>query len=457
VVDVRNFILKNIILFIIFFTKIVIADLLSELDREQKEIQVDFFKLKNELLEPGLLKTAIAEKKSLIVISQIESYKKFFKKYDDFNLKKIDFIQEFLLKNAHEVVQQELEFSGKLSKNSKKWFKTLIERHHQYQKEKNRFGTDLDFYRTKINFLATYGNFVNSIRTAQGEHPWRKFGGGKILPFIDSPRDFFKVSDKFFNLIWNSYFRARTGIPDRAPIVDALSEIQGRFSKMRNLKTHWEGIENLQDTSHDGQTLNLFLINHANSYFDTTVQQTFPLKNISAMGNVDIIFPKFLSKQMIRSDHMITIGHGDTLSKTINLIKKKQLNKFFLSIEGFTGTGLYEMRPVIPLFAESLYAMIERGMKVKLYPIAFPDNFKLMNDWRAPIEGNVVSKGVLRPLIDTETCLDLFELTKSKESISQIIRWDWFLTLNNSDDLVLSMPYPSVILNLIEEMTWGNK
>jgi hypothetical protein len=214
-------------------------------------------------------------------------------------------------------------------------------------------------------------------------------------------------------------------------------------------------MENLEDVSHDGKTLNMFLINHANSFFDTSAQQAFPVKGMSSMGNVDIFFPQYLAKRMVKSDHMITVGHGDTTGKTLELVKKKQLNKFFLAIEGITGTGLYEMRPVMPLLNDAIYDSISRGLELKLYPVAFPDNFRLLNDWRDPIEGKKTARGVLMKPFTSKHCLALKEITNKTDAVSTLIRWAWFSKLKTSGDEWLSMPSPITIDKRLNKMIWG--
>jgi hypothetical protein len=188
---------------------------------------------------------------------------------------------------------------------------------------------------------------------------------------------------------------------------------------------------------------------------DTSAQQAFPVKGMSSMGNVDVFFPPFLARRMVKSDHMVTVGHGDTTQKTIDLVRRKQLNRFFLAIEGITGTGLYEMRPVMPLFSFAVYDSIERGLNLKLYPVAFTDHFRLMNDWRSSIEGRGVAKGIVFPPLTSEMCINLRNITHSQDAVSHFIRWTWFSALNNSSTEVLSMPFPSEIMDRIESMVWG--
>jgi hypothetical protein len=136
---------------------------------------------------------------------------------------------------------------------------------------------------------------------------------------------------------------------------------------------------------------------------------------------------------MMKSDHMVAVGHGDMAQKTIDLVCRKQLNCFFLAVEAITGMGLYEMRPVMPLFSVAVYDTIDRGLDVNLYPVAFPDNFRLMNDWSDPIEGPRLVRGVVMRPITTDLCRNLRELTGADDAVSILLRWNWFGTLANTD------------------------
>jgi hypothetical protein len=403
------------------------------------------------------IRQSLAGKDREVVSKSVKDIRLFFKMYDDFNLRKIDYVFAKIVERAHHEAQEEIRRSGKLSKKAAKYLKELETVYPKYLASVSYFGTERDMERLNYgqDVLPAYANFVKELRKSHGEKPWRNFGSPKIVPFVDTVPDFLKVSGKFLNLLWTAYFRGNTGKTDVAPIPEALADAQRKLVAMRHIKTKWEGLKNIESLEHDGKTLNMFLINHANSFMDTSAQQAFPVKGMSSMGNVDVFFPAFLARRMVKSDHMVTVGHGDTTQKAIDLVKKKQLNRFFLAVEGITGVGLYEMRPIMPLFEFAVYDSIERGLNLKLYPVAFPDHFRLMNDWRSPIEGQGVARGIVFPPLTNEMCLNIKSITGKDDSISQIIRWNWFSALNNSQEEVLSMPYPSEIMNRIERMVWG--
>jgi hypothetical protein len=445
----------------IFFSFLVLFPVfgfasLEDLDREQYQVGEDYKKIVSEIPTLTELRLSMEHADSKVINESVKKMRDFFKKYDEFNLRKIDFIFTSVLERARAEAQDEIIFKGEIPKKAAKWLKEMELIYSSYQSSVIYFGTEKDMERLDYGqrMLPAYGEFAKALRKGRGERPQRNFGSGKIVPFVDSPSDFLKVSGQFIKLIWNAYFRARTGLPDRAPIPEALAGAQRKLVKMRNIETKWEGLSNIEGIEHDGKTLNMFLINHANSFFDTSAQQDFPVKGMSSMGNVDVFFPPFLARRMVKSDHMITIGHGDTTQKTIDLVRRKQLNRFFLAIEGITGTGLYEMRPVMPLFSFAVYDSISRGLSLKLYPVAFPDNFRLMNDWRSPIEGKKAARGIVFPPLTSEMCIHLKRLTGSEDSISHVIRWNWFSALNNSSEEVLSMPFPSEIMKRIDKMVW---
>jgi len=443
---------KSLLLTLLTFSQFSWATSLSELDQRQKQLGDHYSSLVKELPSAAGLQQAILANDKETVLNASQKITAFFKAYDDFNLDKIDFFQDSLIARA-EAELTENEFTPK--KAGKK-LQEMKDVRAKYLILKPLFGSQGDMKRLDVGqqFLPAYGEFAKDLRKSWGERPWRNFGQGKIVPFIDTFPDFLKVSGKFAKLLWSAYFRSHTGVPDRAPIPEALAGTQRKLVQMRDIETKWEGLENVGDVTHDGKTLHMFLINHGNSFLDTSAQQAFPIPGMSSMGDVDIFFPGFLARRMAQSDHMIAVGHGDTTGKAIDLVHRKQLNRFFLAVEGITGTGLYEMRPVMPMFSAAVYESIQRGLELKLHPVAFPDNFRLMNDWRAPIEGPKPSRGIVLPAITNDVCIKLKELTQREIAIGELIRWNWFATLKNDESKVLAMPYPTEISRRLEQMVW---
>lgn len=449
--------MKAIFLFLLISLP-VYSQTLEELDLRQSEIAQSYLNLVKSLPDAHHLNESIRNGDREVVSQSVTEIRKFFRAYDDFNLLKIDYIFAQVLERARTEALEHIKINGKLPKEAAKQLKNLELNYNRYNELKIHFGTEQDMERLDIgqNVLPSYGLFAKAIRKNRGEKPWRNFGPSKIVPFVDNVKDFLKVSGQFTRLLWNAYFRTTTDLPDRAPITEALSGAQRKLVKMRNIQTSWEGLENVKSVEHDGKTLHMFLINHANSFFDTSAQQAFPIKGMSSMGNVDVFFPPFLARRMVKSDHIVAVGHGDTTQKSIDLVKSKKLNRFFLAVEGITGVGLYEMRPVMPLFNFAVYDSIERGLELKLYPVAFPDNFRLLNDWRSPIEGPKVARGIVHEPFDNKICLNLKEITQTDDAISQLLRWNWFSSLRNSEEEVLGMPYPTEIMQRLERMIWGN-
>ncbi len=442
---------------LLFASSVSLAGTFEELDREQEYLGKNFQSLRSSLLSDADLKLAVEAGDRQQVNTTVDSIRDFFTAYDRFNLRKIDAFFEAVLLRARAEALRETQENGRLSRAARTELRKLEDFGRRYGELKVHFGTNRDVERLDVghDLLQIYGNFANAIRRGRGDRPTRAYGPGKLVAFIDRPRDLIRVSGQLTKLLYSSYFQSNRGRPDSAPIPEALASTQRRLVALRNIQVSWEGLENIGNLEHDGKTLHMFLINHANSFLDTSAQQAFPVKGMSSIGNVDIFFPRFLAQRMVKSDHMITVGHGDTTQKTIDLVRSRQLNRFFLAAEGITGTGLYEMRPVMPLFSLAVYDAIERGLDVNLYPVAFPDNFRLLNDWRDPIEGEKLVRGVVMPPISTQLCLGLRELTGSPDAISLLLRWHWFRTLSHSNREVLSMPYPTEIQRRLEAMIWG--
>jgi hypothetical protein len=384
--------------------------------------------------------------------------KLFFQRYDEFNLKKIDaFLSHALLDVRARYQRQRPSLQKKTRQKLDQKIGEIEANYRLYFERKNLFGKDEDYLRVVAgrDFLNGIGNFSNDLREAKGK-PKHRTWGLKLLPFIDDLKEFAPVSDDFLSLLYSSYFRTRRNQPNQAPIIDALRKIALELAEAKGTRTEWRQLEELAPMPLDGKTINVLVFMHANSYFDTSVQGTLKLEGLSSIGNVDVIFPKFLAKRMIKSDHIITVGHGDTMQKTVDLVRGKKLNKFFIAPEGLTPIGLYEMRPLVESFATAIYDIIKHGLEVNLYPISFPDNFRFLNDHRRPIEGDKLAYGVVHPVLTKEDFLRLQTITTDPQAASHLIRWFWFSELKNDESHVLGMPSPSQLIQWYEAMVWGD-
>jgi hypothetical protein len=103
-----------------------------------------------------------------------------------------------------------------------------------------------------------------------------------------------------------------------------------------------------------------------------------------------------------------------------------------------------------------MYAMIESGLKINLYPVSFPENFRFMNDYRRPVEGDLLAYGIIHPQLDTQDLVQLLNVTKNKQAAAQLIRWIWFSDLNNDTDHDMGMPKPTQMKEWFDAMVWGN-
>lgn len=392
------------------------------------------------------------------IASAIPAIEKFFASYDQFSMAKIDLFMIYALQETtarYQTIRPHLR-NLKTRKLDKKFNKIEL-LYKEYQTVRHDFGKEKDFLRIEAgrDFFNHAALFAQDLRKELGENPTRIWGV-KLLPFIDNLKEMAPLTDDLLLLLYSSYFHARRNKENEAPIIDALRKISAEIAKQRKTETKWFGLENIKEMPLDGESINIFVFMHANSYYDTAVQGTLELDGLSSIGNVDIIFPPFIAKRMIKSDHIVTVGHGDILAKTEGIIRSKRLNKFFIAAEGLTPIGFYEMRPLIDVFANSVYALMERGLKVNLYPISFPDNFRFMNDFRNPIEGNKLAYGIIHPKIETQELNSLMKITKNPQAISQLIRWIWFGDLKNDQTHDLGMPKPTQMREWFDGMFWGN-
>lgn len=446
-----------VLLFVLNLTASAAADF-SLLDQQQRDLLSSYQKTLQLVGDGTELRRLIQDEKRIEIKKALGAIEIFFKKYDEFNLKKIDALFEDALFTTRE------RYLGSVHLLSKRQIKKLnkqlikIESHYKaYQNKKTFLGKESDYLRVVDgrNFLNGIGHFANSLRKSLKGKP-NRIWGTPFLPFIDSGKEFMPLADEFFNLLFSAYFRTQNNKPNRAPIIESLQKISLELSKAKKTQTQWFGEEHLLPMPLDGETLNIFAFMHAHSYFDTAVQATLPLEGLSSIGNVDVIFPKFLATRMKKSDHIITVGHGDTMGKALNIVRSKKLNKFFIAPEGLTPLGYYEMRPLVDDFALALFDAIERGLKLNVYPVSFPENFRFMNDYRRPLEGPKTAYGVIHPALTEKDLLTLLKLTHNKQAPAHLIRWIWFGDLINDLHHDLGMPLPGVMRGWFDGMVWEN-
>ena len=124
---------------------------------------------------------------------------RFFEEYDQFNLKKIDFIFKSILERARNEALLEIKQSGRLPKKIATSLQKMEEIYSSYQSLVQHFGTERDMERLEIgqDMLPAYGEFAKALRKLRGEKPWRQFGDAKIVPFIDTIPDFLKFLANF--------------------------------------------------------------------------------------------------------------------------------------------------------------------------------------------------------------------------------------------------------------------
>jgi hypothetical protein len=429
-----------------------------KLDHLQTELLADYQKTLEIAGAPRDIRQSLKNKEDKKVQKSILAIEDFFAKYDQYNMLKIDLFMSNALGDVRAMYLQKKSYLDKKSHRKLEKSLTNIETSfHGYGVKKINFGKANDFERVVAgrDFFIEIGNFSNLLKEALGGAA-NRIWGVELLPFIDNGKEFLPLTSDFLKLLYSSYFQTKKNKPNQAPIIDSLRNISQHIAKNRHTRTKWFGLENMGPMPLDGETINVFAFMHANSYFDTSVQGTLKLDGLSSIGNVDVAFPGFLAKRMVKSDHIITVGHGDTMGKTKNLIQTKQLNKFFVAPEGLTPIGFYEMRPLVDIFTESMYAMIESGLKINLYPVSFPENFRFMNDYRRPVEGDLLAYGIIHPHLDTQDLVQLLNVTKNKQAVAQLIRWIWFSDLNNDADHDMGMPKPTQMKEWFDAMVWGN-
>lgn len=450
--------MKKLILSSLLLTQLSWGMTFSDLDQAQIELSSHYQETLRTAGTPVELGELVKKKASSEAGKSLKQIDHFFKSYDNFTLDKIDLFMSETLKELHRYYG---EIRPQLNRIQRQRFdKKLVkieEDFRLYGEHRGTMGQQIDWMRTEFGrgFFSGTAKFVNKMKKLHGEEPNRVWGT-PFLPFIDNLKEMKPVTGDFLKLLYASYFKTRGNGVNEAPIIDALRKVAKKLAEERQVRTEWRGLENFEPMPLDGETLNLVVFMHANSFYDTSVQGTLDLEGLSSIGNADIIFPKFLAKRCDKSDHIVAVGHGDIIQKTIDIVKSKRINKFFIAAEGLTPVGFYEMRPLIDVFAISVYELIKRGIKVNIYPVSFPDNFRMMNDFRRPIEGNKLAYGVVHPVIKTDEIKEIFKASNNQQALANYIRWVWYKDLINDETRDIGMPKPSQMKEWLDGMIWGN-
>lgn len=449
--------MKILILSSLFFTQLSWGVNFATLDQAQISLSQSFQETITTAGRPSDIQLFVKNQNSKEISQSISQIESFFKSYDNFTLDKIDLFMSSTLQNLYQYYR---EVRPQLNLIQKKIFDKKIvkieENFRLYGEHRGTMGKQIDYLRTEYGrgFFIGVGRLVNKITKLQGGEP-NRIWGTPFLPFVDNLEEMKPITGDFIHLLYTAYFKTRRNGVNEAPIIDALRKVAKKIAEEKQVMTEWRGLEKFEKMPLDGETLNLIVFMHANSFYDTSVQGTLELDGLSSIGNVDIIFPKFLAKRCDKSDHIVAVGHGDIIQKTIDIVKSKRLNKFFIAAEGLTPVGFYEMRPLIDVFANSVYELIRRGLKVNIYPVSFPDNFRMMNDYRRPIEGNKLAYGVVHKAIKTNEIKEIFKATNDEQALSHYIRWVWFNDLINDETRDIGMPKPTQLKEWLDGMIWG--
>jgi linoleoyl-CoA desaturase len=428
---------------------------LSELNQRQGELSEKYFQIKSQYSDPyALLQDLEVGRKG------IEEFKAFFAAYDDFNNQKIQVFTDALFQRL-KLEATLVPVKGVSEKKQRKFEALLNDAEAAYfdaQKKRTLFRTPEDYKRVSAfrRFYAKAGMLINAWVESEGRVPSRRFKP-TLLPFLNSLKEFLPVADDFLKLLGVLYFRKNGGDQGEAPIIEALKDSQRALMASKKTKVTWDGLQYLENNPYDGKSLQLFFMNHGNSYLDTSAQVSFPVNDVSSIGNVSVIFPNFIGNPMRKSNHMVTVGDADPIEKLDRIVKGRRLNRFMVATEGLTPVGFYEMRPMLMNVAPALKAMVAKGMEATIYPMSFPDHLRFMNQTEFALEGdNHQARGVLHEPIRQTQWLALNRASNDDEAINHLVRWIWFSDLPNNADVFLGMPSPTKISELMEKFFWAD-
>jgi hypothetical protein len=449
--------LINIFLTVFLSCFAIRAATINDFNLWHKKLEVEYKELQKVTPLPYSVLNELNNYNEAEVKKMIGNLRLFFSHYDAFNNKKIRFLTQQTLLRLRSEVQKKYAFMSKSNQQKIAGYMAEVEKRYALTVEREGlFGLPNDYLRV-VSFDQFYDlveKTIYELTLASGKTPSRKLHK-TVLPFVDSVSEFLPAAPDFTKLLAKMYLTPNIGKQGEAPLIDHLKNAQKIIAANRGTKAHWKGLENIVPNPFDGETLHMYFMNHANSYYDTTAQVHFPAADVTSIGNVAVIFPPFMSKQLKKSDNLVVVGDGKEVEHIEWQIRQKHLNRFMVSTEGFTPVGFYEMRPMLTNVAVIMKALVDRGLKLSINPMSFPQHFTLFNEWRLPLRelGNN-AYGVLHPALTHDQIVSLARKAQDYDAVCQLIRYIWFLDLTNNQTLFLSMPTPSFVEGELNKRLW---
>ncbi len=320
-----------------------------------------------------------------------------------------------------------------------------------YLTQRTYFGTDIDYKR-----VITHRELVKS-KLAIKKFLEAKFDLSTVSINDQALRIWQKTLDiPYYLNITGKLYLDKSHEQGETPVLDALNKGVRKLGRDQNVIVNWDGLNLLPQSSYDGKTLNIIAFEHAHSYLDTIAQANIPKdlrKGTGFFGAATFIFPAYWVKQLQKSDEYIVVNQGKEIQKTLDVVSRKRLDKFCAAAEGLSPAGVYDTRPVSPLFLNTYYALRQKGLKVNLTPMTFPKNFRPYNQWLSN-DTSKIAKGVVSRPLSSKAADKLVSLTGDKKSIAYWLRATWHESMITDGKLFLSAPPFSDLIKQVNQVTW---
>jgi len=300
-------------------------------------------------------------------------------------------------------------------------------------------------YRLVFLKLIEFGHFIRN--EGQG---WKD----RLRALLKTSEVYWRVGLKVPRILKALFFELESP-PGRTPIIESLKGGFREYGDLRGYEIRWTGFDD-SDLVLDGETVDLFVFEHAQSVLDTVAQANLPEMPIGFVGAADVIYPKFVADRLHRSEEYVVVGRGNEVQKVVELIRKKKLAGFFIAAEGFTPYGFYETRPLRSEFLNALEEMHKMGMKIRIRPISFPSNFRILNELDNSMEWSRMIHAHHSMILEADQLKKMISLKGGWKNIETFIRISWISSYSPQHDGVMGMPGVKEIQSKLDTLLWND-
>ena len=132
------------------------------------------------------------------------------------------------------------------------------------------------------------------------------------------------------------------------------------------------------------------------------------------------------------------------------------MHGFFAAAEGLTPAGLFETRPISPLFIDTYFTLLRNGLEPVITPMNFPDSFRLHNEWKlgSPSTPKLI-RGRVGKKIASSVVQRLRAVTGEARSLGILLRAIWHRQFVTDSTHLISSPSVEELEQMITRRYWG--